>query len=201
MQSATTTIRRPIVLGDLLPGEWVRDVLVVAGFAGFIGLMAQASIRLPFTPVPITGQTFAVLLGAMACGPRRALAGSSLYLLVGLIGVPWFAAGSAGWTAATIPTFGYIAGFVLASAVVGQLAARGWDRRPHTVIAAMVIGNLAIYLVGATWLAADLHLSAAQAISLGVTPFLLGDALKAIVAAGLLPTAWRLVGRQATKAQ
>ncbi|MHB1499932.1 MAG: biotin transporter BioY [Candidatus Dormibacteria bacterium] len=181
------------VLTDLIPGDRVRDLLVVLGLAAAIGISAQLSIRLPFTPVPVTGQTFAVLLGGLAVGARRALAGTLLYLALGLIGLPWFAGGAGGLAALAAPSFGYIVGFVFAAAGLGWLASRRFDRRPLKVLAAMVGGNLVIYLFGATWLAVDLHLSAASAITLGVTPFLIGDAVKAVVAMGLFPTTWRLV--------
>ncbi|MHB8313544.1 MAG: biotin transporter BioY [Candidatus Dormibacteria bacterium] len=186
--------RRDLVLGDLLPGALARDVLVVVGFAGLVGLFAQLAFRLPFTPVPITGQTFAVLLGGMAVGPRRAAAGMSLYLVVGLAGVPWFAQGSGGLALLGAPSFGYIVGFLVAATGIGYLAAHRIDRHPLSVLAAMVAGNFVIYLFGATWLAVDLHLGAGQAIALGVAPFLIGDAIKAVAAMGLLPGTWRLVG-------
>ena len=111
MLSAVPSSRlRAPVLSDLIPGDRVRDLLVVLGFAAAIGIFAQISIRLPFTPVPITGQTFAVLLGGMAVGTRRALAGTILYLALGLLGIPWFAAGSGGIAVATAPSFGYVVG-------------------------------------------------------------------------------------------
>lgn len=188
------------VLADLIPGERVRDVLVVLGYAGLVGLSAQLSIRLPFTPVPITGQTFAVLLGGMAVGTRRGAAGMLLYLLLGLVGVPWFAGGDHGMSMLSAPTFGYLIGFVFAACVLGGLARRGFDRHPVTVIVALVAGNAVIYLFGATWLAWRLHVGASQAISLGVTPFLLGDCLKALLAAALLPSAWKLTGRSGGRA-
>ncbi len=186
--------KRDLVLGDLVPGALVRDIVMVVGFAGGVGLFAQLALKLPFTPVPITGQTFAVLLGGMALGPRRAAAGMTLYLAVGLVGMPWFAQGSGGLTALATPSFGYIVGFLVAATGIGYLASRRFDRRPLTVLAAMVAGNLVIYLFGATWLAVDRHLSAGAAISLGVAPFLLGDAIKALAAMGLFPGTWRLVG-------
>lgn len=186
---------RTPVLGDLVAGSVARDLAIVLGFAAFVGLFAQISIVLPFTPVPITGQTFAVLLGGMAVGTRRAASGMLLYVALGLVGVPWFAAGAGGTAIISDPSFGYILGFVVAAAALGALAARGFDRSPKLVLAAMVAGNLLIYLFGATWLAVDKHLSAAGAVGLGVTPFLLGDAVKALCAMGLLPTAWRLVGK------
>ncbi len=197
MLSDAVLRRRELVLADLIPGTLVRDVLLVLGFAALTGLSAQISIRLPFTPVPITGQTLAVLLGGMALGAPRAILGVLAYLGIGLIGLPWFAGGAGGWAVVSSDSFGYLLGFILAAAVVGWLAARGFDRGPLRVLLAMVVGNALIYLLGATWLAVDLHLGASQALSLGVTPFLLGDAIKAAVAMGLLPGAWRLAGRRA----
>lgn len=191
---ATTARPRP-VLADLIPGDRVRDVLVVVGYAGLVGLSAQLSIRLPFTPVPITGQTFAVLLGGLAVGTRRGAVGMLLYLVLGLVGVPWFASGDHGLSMLSSPSFGYVIGFVFAACLLGQLARLGFDRHPVTVILALVGGNAVIYLFGATWLAWRLHVGASEALSLGVTPFLLGDALKAVLAAVLLPSAWKLTGR------
>lgn len=173
----------------------MRDVLVVAGYAGLVGLSAQLVIHLPFTPVPITGQTFAVLLGGLAAGTRRGSAGMLLYLALGLIGLPWFAGGQGGFSTLSEPSFGYLVGFVVAAAVLGRLARQGFDRNPITVILALVAGNAVIYLLGAGWLAWRLHLGGSQALALGVTPFLLGDALKALLAAILLPAAWKLTGR------
>lgn len=190
-----TPARPRLVLTDLIPGDRVRDIGLVVGYAGLVGLSAQLSIRLPFTPVPITGQTLAVLLGGLAAGTRRGVAGMLLYLVAGLLGVPWFSGGSGGLAILASPSFGYIVGFVFAATVLGQLARRGVDRHPLTVILALVAGNAVIYAFGATWLALRLHLGDSQALALGVTPFLLGDALKAALAAVLLPAAWRLVGR------
>lgn len=194
LPAAAIARRRDLVLGDLIPGSLARDLLIVVGFAGTVGLFAQLAFRLPFTPVPITGQTFAVLLGGMAVGPRRAAAGMLLYLGAGLVGVPWFAQSTGGLATLGTPSFGYIVGFLVAGTGIGYLASRRLDRRPLSVLAAMVTGNVVIYLFGATWLAVDLHLSPGAAISLGVAPFLLGDALKALAAMALLPGAWRVVG-------
>lgn len=192
----SVSVRRPTapVLTDLIPGSRVRDALVVVGFAGLVGLFAQLTIKLPFTPVPITGQTFAVLLGGMAVGPRRAARGMLLYLVAGLAGLPWFAAGTGGLGMLSDPSFGYLLGFLVAATGLGYLSSARFDRRPLTVLVAMVAGDLVIYLFGASWLAVDLRLSAGGAIALGVTPFLIGDALKTLAAMGLLPTAWKLVG-------
>jgi biotin transport system substrate-specific component len=152
-------------------------------------------IQLWFTPVPITGQTFAVLLGAAALGWRRALSGMLVYALAGLAGLPWFANSSGGLDSFAEPSFGYILGFVVASLVIGGMAGRGHDR--HLVKGALVLalGSLIIYAFGLPWLVATLGVSLAKGISLGVTPFLLGDLLKLLIAAGLLSGAWALLRR------
>jgi biotin transport system substrate-specific component len=192
LQPAALSRRRQLVLADLLPGTVARDVLLVVVAAGLVGLSAQVSFHLPFTPVPVTGQTFGVLIVGTALGWRRALAALALYAVAGLAGVPWFAAGSAGYVGAT---FGYVAGFVPAAALVGALAGRGADRHPLRMLATMVAGEAAIYAVGVPWLAVSLHVGLARGIVLGMLPFLPGDALKALAAAGLLPSAWKLLGR------
>ena len=189
--------RRRLVLADVLPGDRVRDAVLVVAFAAFTGLAAQLSIKLPFTPVPVTGQTFAVLLGGAALGWRRGLAGMVLYLAAGLTPwVPWFAEGSGGTEILQAPSFGYLVGFVVAAALVGRLAERGWDRTPPLVVLTMVLGNLVIYAFGLPWLMANLDVGLATGLELGVTPFLAGDALKILLAAGLLPGAWIVAGRK-----
>jgi biotin transport system substrate-specific component len=195
---SSSAVPRPgrAVLADLLPGEQVRDALLVVGYAALTGVAAQLSIVLPFTPVPITGQTFAVLLGAAALGWRRAALGMGLYLAAGLAGVPWFAEGRGGVEALTVPSFGYVVGFLVAAAVVGWLAGRGQDRTPARTVLTMVAGNLLVYAFGLPWLMASLDVGLAEGMELGVTPFLAGDALKILVAAGLLPGAWSLAGRR-----
>jgi len=185
---------QPLVLADLVAaGSRAREVALVVAGAGLVGICAQVSVPLPFTPVPLTLQTFAVLLAGAALGWQRAVPSMLLYLVAGAAGVPWFAAGSSGTAA---PSFGYIVGFVLAAAVVGRLAGSGADRTPVRTFALMVLGSALIYLVGVPWLAVALDVGAAEAVALGLTPFLAGDAVKALLAAGLLPGAWRLVGDQ-----
>lgn len=191
MTTAALASRR-IVLADLLPGERVRDVALVLGGAGLTGLAAQVAIHTPLTPVPFTLQTLAALLVGASLGSVRGLLSLTLYLVTGLVGVPWFAQGSHGYGA----SFGYVVGFTLAAGIVGALAKRGSDRRVVPTVLLMAAGTAVTYLVGATWLALDLHLSAAQAWALGVRPFLVGDVLKALVAALLLPGAWKLLTRR-----
>ena len=153
--------RKPLVLGDLVPGTLFRDILLVVGAAGVVGLLAQVSIRLSFTPVPITGQTLGVLLSGTVLGWRRGAAAMALYAVAGVAGVPWFADHAHGYVGAS---FGYIVGFVLCAALCGYLAQRGADRSVSRSVPAMVAGELVIYLWGVTWLALSLHVGAARAI-------------------------------------
>lgn len=168
------------------------SVLVVAG-AALVALAAQ--IRIPMEPVPITGQTFAVLLVGASFGLVRGSASLSLYLVVGLLGAPVYTEGSSGWEYFTGATGGYIIGFVVAAALTGYLAEQRWDRRLSSAIAAMFIGSVAIYAVGLAWLAAVLDLDTETALKEGLAPFVPGDVLKLFLAAALLPAAWRLVDR------
>lgn len=192
MTTTTASLRpsaRPGVLADLVPGSvLLRDAHLVVGGAGLTGLCAQISLHTPLSPVPFTLQTLAVLLVGTALGTVRGAAAMLLYLAAGAAGMPWFANHSHGLGG---PSFGYVVGFVLAAALVGELARRGNDRGILGTIGLMTLGNAVIYLVGTVWLAMDLHLGTQQAIASGVTPFLITDALKIAVAAGLLPLAWR----------
>ncbi len=183
--------RRLLVLADLLPASVVREIVLVVGAAGIVGAVAQVSIHLSFTPVPITGQTLGVLLAGSALGWKRGTAAMALYGVAGVAGVPWFAGHASGYIGAS---FGYIVGFVLCAALCGWLAERGADRSVVRSIPAMAAGEVVMYGVGVLWLALDLHVGPGKAIDLGLTPFLAGDAIKAAVAAVLLPGAWRLAG-------
>jgi biotin transport system substrate-specific component len=185
--------RKPLVLADLLPGTLVRDVLLVVGAAGFVGGLAQISIHLSFTPVPITGQTLGVLLAGTALGWKRGSLAMALYALAGVIGVPWFAGHQSGYVGAS---FGYIVGFFLCAALCGFLAERGADRTILKSVPAMIAGEIVMYGVGVTWLGVSLHVGPGKAIALGLTPFLAGDAIKAALAAALLPGAWKLADRR-----
>jgi biotin transport system substrate-specific component len=185
--------QRPRVLADLLPASLLRDVALVVGAAALTGLAAQISIPLPFTPVPISMQTFTVLLAGAALGPLRGGLSMGLYLLAGVFGVTWFSEQRSGWDFAS---FGYIVGFVVAAAIVGWFARRGADRSVLGTVALMAAGNLVIYAVGVPWLMASLGADIGEGLQLGVVPFLLGDALKIALAAGLLPAAWHLAGNR-----
>ena len=181
----------PRVLADLLPASLVRDIGLVLGAAALTGLAAQISIPLPFTPVPISMQTFTVLLAGAALGPMRGGLSMALYLVAGVLGVGWFSEQRSGWEFAS---FGYIVGFVIAATLVGWLARRGADRSVLGTVGLMAAGNLVIYAVGVPWLMASLGAGLGEGLALGVVPFLVGDGLKIALAAGLLPAAWHLAG-------
>ena len=183
------------VLADYLPRTLVADTILVVGAAGLVGLLAQISIHLSFTPVPITGQTLGVLLAGSALGWRRAGLSMSLYLVAGLAGVPWFAGHASGYAGAT---FGYLLGFIAAGMLLGWLAAKGSDRNIVRAAISMVLAEVLLYAIALPWFAVDLHVSLAKAFSLGMWPFVAGDVIKAALAGVALPSAWRLVGR-ATK--
>jgi biotin transport system substrate-specific component len=180
----------PRTLADAIPGGLVRDITLVAGGAVVVGLSAQVFVPLPFTPIPLSLQTLAVLLVGSALGTVRGLASMVLYLMIGIAGFGWFAQGRSGWEFAS---FGYILGFLAAAVVVGKLAEQGADRSPLRTVGAMVLGNLAIYAIGVPWLMVYAKLSLLPALAIGVLPFLIGDAIKILAAAGLLPATWKLV--------
>ena len=169
-------------------------VLVVLGVT-LLALSAQISIPLPHTPVPITGQTFGALLVGVAYGARRGFVTFAMYLVVGGLGVGVFAQHASGWDVLKLSsaTGGYLVGMLVAAGLVGWLADRGWDRRASRSLPTMILGNVMIYAFGATWLAHALGVGPQQAWDLGVKDFLIGDALKILLAAGLLPAAWKLV--------
>jgi biotin transport system substrate-specific component len=175
-----------------------RTVALVVAGALLTAAAAQVVIHLPWTPVPITGQTFAVLLVGGALGWRRGAASMALYVALGAVGLPFYAQAAdgsrGGWEMATGSTAGYLVGFVLAAALVGRLAERGQDRRFDTGVPTMLAGTAVIYLCGVSWLAHDLGVDSTTALEYGLTPFVVGDALKLLLAGALMPLAWRRVG-------
>lgn len=174
-------------------GILIDASLIVLG-SFFVAAMAQLSI--PLQPVPVTGQTFAVLLVGMLLGSRRGALALTVYLLEGLAGLPVFAEARSGLVTVLGPTGGYIVGFIAAAWLVGMLAERGFDRSLWKTLAAMFSGSVVIYLFGLAWLSTIVGLENAPIY--GLYPFLLGDALKVAVAALLLPGAWKLLGENKT---
>ena len=182
------------VIADAVPRFVARDAVLVLGAALLTALLAQLAVPVPGSPVPITGQTFAVLLTGAALGPLRGAAGQATYLALGLVGLPVYTGGASGVDVAFGGSFGYLAGFVVAAFLVGALARRGVDRTVGDVLLAFAVGSLTIYTLAVPWLMVRLDLPLTTAVDVGVVPFLLGDALKAALAAAVLPGAWRLLG-------
>jgi biotin transport system substrate-specific component len=187
-------------------GGLLFDAVVVAGGSLVIAGLAQLSIRLPFTPVPITGQTLGVLLVGTAYGWLRGGLTLALYLSEIAVGLPFAAEGEAGLDRLTLatPSGGYLWGFLVASVLMGWLANRGWDRNLRSSISVMLLGSVVVYLVGLPWLHASPTFEAIlghaptldDTLAAGLFPFVIGDVLKLLLAAGLLPTAWRLLERE-----
>jgi len=192
-----------IVLGALLISVCAQITIVQTGQT--IPLIADFQIRLATSPVPITGQTFAVLLVGGSLGMKRGVSSVGLYLLMGLL-LPVYAGGDSGldeWISRDASgtfvfgaTAGYLLGFLAASAITGRLAELGWDRKLLGAIAAMLLGNIAIYLVGVPWLAFALGVDLPTAIAFGLTPFLVVDAIKLLAAAGVFRASWWVIGRR-----
>lgn len=190
----------PYVLSDLIPfpkalnRTRLRDAVLVLGGALFTALCAQVVIHLGFTPVPLTGQTFAVLTVGGVLGARRAMASQALYWALGAIGLPFYASATGGWERATGATFGYFVGFVLAAGIVGWYGDRRQDRNYVMSVSSLVLASTVIYICGAVWLSHSLNIPLAQgknsAIELGVAPFLVGDVIKVALAAAVAPLGW-----------
>lgn len=197
-------------------GGYIRDAVLVVGFAILLAICAQIAIKLPGTMVPITGQTFGVLLAGGALGSRRGPISMLLYMLVGMIGVgvfapntaevigeveknsfgfhlifPWAGSSNFVWS---IPTGGYIVGFIFASYLIGKLAEKGWDRKAK-IILSMLMGNVIVYVFGLPWLMYDQSLTLGDTLLYGLWPFIPGDALKLVLASLALPGAWALVDK------
>lgn len=170
---------------------WLRDAILITVGALFVAILAQVKIPLPFTPVPLTGQTFAVLLVAAALGSKHGAASMAFYIALGAFGLPVFAGGAAGMAYLTGATLGYLIGFVLAAYVIGLLAERGLERNVRTSILPFLAGTVIIYACGVAWLAVVLG-SFSKAITVGLIPFVVGDIIKLIAAALALPAAWKL---------
>jgi len=186
--------RQRVMIDAVWPavGIWRESALIIAGCL-LIALAAHLQVLLPFSPVPVTGQTFAVLFLGALYGSRRGPATVVTYLMLGAMGLPVFAGGMAGLARFVGPTAGYLLGFVVAAFVVGSLSERGWDRKPWTTAASMIIGNGIIYALGVAWLWRFVGWEAV--LNAGVVPFLPGDALKIALATILLPSGWRIIGR------
>ncbi len=191
MIASLARTQRPSLAGITpLKRHWAGQIALVVAGSLLVALLAQVSIPLPFTPVPVTGQTLAVLVVGGALGSR--LGGLSLlvYLIEGAVGFPVFAGHAHGMPFG--PTGGYLIGFVVMAAMVGWLAERGWDRSLLKSIAAMLIGELMLYAIAVPWL--GFYVGFEHAIPMGFIPFVAGDGLKLLLAGSMFPGAWKLVG-------
>ncbi|MBI5838665.1 MAG: biotin transporter BioY [Chloroflexi bacterium] len=172
--------------------NWIRDLFLIIIASLFVAALAQVQIPLPFTPVPITGQTFGVLLVGAVLGSKRGAASLASYLAIGAFGLPFFAGGAHGLNTVIGATGGYLIGFVIAAYIIGLLAERGLERNMQTSFIPFLVGTVIIYACGVSWLAIVLG-SFSKAFAAGFIPFVIGDAIKLIAASVALPAAWRLV--------
>jgi biotin transport system substrate-specific component len=189
------SVARPVTLVDIAAprSSALMNVLLVVAASLVTAAAAQLEIRLPWTPVPVTGQTFAVLMSGIVLGSRRAFAAQCLYLLEGASGLPFFAGGAAGVLKLVGPTGGYLMAFPFAAAVTGALAELAWDRKPATMFLTMLAGSTIIFALGLAQLSR--YVPAGSLLASGLLPFIPGDVVKALLATAALPLAWRLVPR------
>lgn len=186
----TQATARP-VLADLIPGSKIRDLALVFSGTALLTFAGQVAIPLWFTPVPLSLATFAVLFSGVALGPVRAAASVLLYLGLGVAGAPLFAGQGSGWAFAS---FGYILGYLPSAVAAGYFARRQADRSLIKTIGLSTLSTALVYAGGVPWLMAFTGADFAKALALGVTPFLIGDAIKAVAAAIVLPLTWKAVG-------
>ncbi|MEQ1831468.1 MAG: biotin transporter BioY [Candidatus Eisenbacteria bacterium] len=189
------SVARPLTLADIAAprSNALMNVLLVVAASLVTAAAAQLEIRLPFTPVPITGQTFAVLMSGIVLGARRAFAAQMLYLVEGAAGMPFFSGGAAGALHLLGPSGGYLLSFPFAAALTGVLAEKAWDRKPVTMFLTMLAGSSLIFAVGLAQLSRFVPVN--QLLSAGLLPFIPGDIVKSLLATAALPLAWRLVPR------
>ncbi|MGA1837128.1 biotin transporter BioY [Herbiconiux sp. 11R-BC] len=193
MSTLSLAAGRPTLADRLISRSLVSDALLVVGGAAFTGLLAQVVI--PLQPVPITGQTLAVLLVGSTLGAVRGSLAMVVYALLGVVGVPWFTEASSGWHVVAGPTGGYIVGFIFAAGLTGWLAQRQWDRRVIGAFVSFMAGTGVTFAIGLPWLAVALGLDLQQTLQAGLYPFIIGGVIKALVAAGVIPLAWKLTDR------
>jgi biotin transport system substrate-specific component len=198
MSNLTLAVGRPVLADRIFSRRLATDLVLIAAGAGLTSIAAQLSI--PLWPVPITGQTFAVLLVGTVLGSARGALSMALYLVLGLVGLPVFTNGGHGSLLA-LPSGGFIVGFIFAAALVGWLAQREWDHKVLRTVVSFAAGTVVMYAFGLPWLYAVLSGIPALAgadimqatLTGGLYPFLIGDVLKALVAGAILPLTWKLV--------
>ena len=190
--SSTATLRGALITRSTVT---TKIALVVGGVA-FLWLMAQISVPVPGSPVPVTGQTLGALLLGSAYGASLGFTTFASYLIVGFLGAPVFASGAHGLSRITGATGGYLVGMLIASLITGYLAGRKWDQKVLTVIPTMLIGDVIIFTAGLFWLHHSIHANWAPTFKLGLTPFVLGEVIKIAIASTAMPTLWRFVPKR-----
>ncbi len=199
----SSTFQQPLISSDTLIGaalyplDWTRSVSIVVAFSLLVALSAQVVI--PIGPVPITGQSFAVLLTGALLGSRLGAMAMIVYLIEGASGLPFFYQGNAGLAHLLGPTGGYLIAFPAAAFITGSFAENGWDRRFPTAVVAMAIGSIVIMLSGWAWFAIVMQTPALPAFQLTVLKFIPGDIIKILLAAAALPLGWKLLKRKASQ--
>jgi biotin transporter BioY len=190
-----TQVKALTMMDAIFPRVLARDIFLVLYFAAITAFSAQLAFKIG--PVPITGQTFAVLLAGAVLGSKRGALSQIAYLAIGAMGAPIFAGCMGGPAVLAGPTGGYLVGFVPAAFMVGLLAERGWDRRVWTTAIAMFIGSVVLYVFGLSWLSVWLSRFSPESsvLAVGLYPFIAGDALKIALAAVALPSGWALLNR------
>lgn len=188
MSNLSLALGRPTLADRLFARSLTTDILLVTAGAGLTAALAQVAV--PLWPVPITGQTLAVLLVGGTLGAARGTIAMLLYAALGLVGLPVFSEASSGWGVVAGPTGGYIIGFIFAAAFTGWLAQRSWDRKFLQAALAFLGGTVVTFIFGLTWLSAALQLNLEQTLQGGLYPFIIGGVIKALIAAALIPAVW-----------
>jgi biotin transport system substrate-specific component len=191
--TASAPLPRPLVLADLVPAVRARNVVLVTAGVLFMALLAQVSVPVPGSPVPITGQTLGVVLTAAALGPGLGTLVQIFYILAGMVGLPFYSEASSGIEVVTGATGGYLIGFIPAAYLIGLAARRGRDRNFLTAVPLFIAGQAIIFAVGVPWLALTTGMNASQALEAGFYPFILGGIVKAVLAAAVLGGTWAIV--------
>jgi biotin transport system substrate-specific component len=190
--SSTATLRGALIARTTT----TTKVALVIGGVAFLALMAQISLPIPGSPVPVTGQTLGALLLGSAYGASLGFTTFASYLVIGFIGAPVFAHAGHGIARLSSPTGGYLVGMLLASLLTGYLAGRKWDQKIATVVPTMILGDVIVFATGLFWLHHSIHASWATTFKLGFTPFILGEVIKIAIASTAMPTLWRFVPKR-----
>ncbi len=198
MSIATTPLVRPTLVDRVVTRTWASDIALVIAGTALVAVLAQVAI--PLWPVPVTGQTLAVLLVGAGLGAARGAASLSLYALLGAVGLPIYSEASSGWSVLMGPTGGYIIGFIASAAIVGWAAERSWDRGWYKPIITFIGGSLVVFAFGLPWLAVALGQlglpnDLQSVLIAGFYPFIIGGLIKAAIAAALLPALWAAAER------